>query len=113
MGIHNESGILKIQLPPSEELITRMLNFVIDINDPDRAFMPFERDGKDEVILLVNNLYVHNLFFRTVVHDPHFTVRGGMSELELSSIANDTVRILEGLPKKITVKRLLMGSYMV
>jgi hypothetical protein len=36
-----------------------------------------------------------------------------MSELELSSIANDTIRILMGLPQKVTVKRLLVGSFMV
>ena len=36
-----------------------------------------------------------------------------MSELELSSIANDTVRILHSLPQKLRVKRLFVGSYMV
>jgi len=58
MGIHNESGILKSQLPSSEELIRKMLNFIIDINDPERGYVPFKHDGKDEVVLLINNLYV-------------------------------------------------------
>ena len=56
MGIHNESGILKSQLPSSEELIRKMLNFIIDINDPERGYVPFKHDGKDEVVLLINNL---------------------------------------------------------
>lgn len=56
MGIHNEAGIEKIKLPTSKELIKRMLGLITDTNDKDRAYVPFEHDGKDEVILLVNNL---------------------------------------------------------
>lgn len=56
MGIHNEAGIEKIKLPTSKELIKRMLGLITDTNDSDRAYVPFKHDGKDEVILLVNNL---------------------------------------------------------
>lgn len=58
MGIHNESGILKQKLTTSKELITQMLAYVTDTTDEERAFLPFKHDGKDEVVLLVNNLYV-------------------------------------------------------
>jgi triose/dihydroxyacetone kinase / FAD-AMP lyase (cyclizing) len=72
-----------------------MLAYITDITDKERAFLPFKHDGKDEVILLVNNL-------------------GGMSELELSSIANDAVKELEEKGKaKITVKRIMVGTIMV
>lgn len=92
MGIHNESGIAKISLPSSAELVSKMLGYIIDTSDEDRAFLPYRHDGKDEVILLVNNL-------------------GGMSELELNSIANDAVKALEA--KGITVRRLMVGTVMV
>lgn len=72
-----------------------MLAYITDITDKERAFLPFKHDGKDEVVLLVNNL-------------------GGMSELELSSIANDAVKELEEKGKaKITVKRIIVGTIMV
>lgn len=56
MGIHNESGVEKIKLPSSKELVARMLKMITDTNDKERAYVPFKHDGKDEVILLVNNL---------------------------------------------------------
>lgn len=71
-----------------------MLNYIIDTTDTERSFLPYEHDGKDEVILLVNNL-------------------GGISELELSSIANDVVHALESRRNKITVRRLMVGTVMV
>lgn len=71
-----------------------MLNYIIDTTDAERAFLPYEHDGADEVILLVNNL-------------------GGISELELSSIANDVVLALESRRNKITVRRLMVGTVMV
>ena len=91
MGIHNEAGIEKIKLPTSKELIARMLNLIVDTTDVERAFVPFLHDGKDEVVLLVNNL-------------------GGMSELEMASIANDAV--LELQKRKITIRRIMVGSVM-
>lgn len=92
MGIHNEAGIEKIKLPKSKELIKKMLGYVTNMDDSDRAYLPFKHDGKDEVVLLVNNL-------------------GGGSELELSSIANDAVEELES--QKVSVKRIMVGSVMV
>lgn len=90
MGIHNEAGIEKVKLASSKELIKRMLNFVIDTTDKERAFLPFKHDGKDEVVLMVNNL-------------------GGMSELEMSLISDDAVQCLEG--QGISVVRILCGSF--
>ena len=92
MGIHNEAGVEKIKLPKSKDLMERMLKMVTDTSDSDRAYVPFKHDGKDEVVLLVNNL-------------------GGMSELEMTSIANDAVLTLE--EGKISVKRIMVGSVMV
>ncbi|KAJ3013248.1 Dihydroxyacetone kinase 2 [Thoreauomyces humboldtii] len=91
MGIHNESGISKEKLTSSAELIKKMLAYVTDINDVERAFLPFKHDGNDEVVLLVNNL-------------------GGISELEMSAIANDAVKALT--EQNITVERLLVGTFM-
>lgn len=71
-----------------------MLAYIIDTTDKERAFLPYQHDGKDEVILLINNL-------------------GGTSELELSSIANDTVKALEERQSKIAVKRVMVGTVMV
>lgn len=61
MGIHNEAGIVKEKLTTSKELITKMLAYVTDTKDTERAFLPFQHDGKDEVALLVNNLCVQLL----------------------------------------------------
>lgn len=64
MGIHNEAGIEKTDLPRSKELISKMLKYIIDTNDEERAFLPYKHDGKDEVVLLVNNLLVGCAFDR-------------------------------------------------
>jgi dihydroxyacetone kinase len=55
-GIHNEAGVTQIKLPKSKELVKTMLKYVTDTKDEERAFVPFEHDGKDEVVLMVNNL---------------------------------------------------------
>lgn len=55
-GIHNEPGVLKMPLPTSQELVATMLRMVYDTSDEDRAFLDFKLDGKDEVVLMVNNL---------------------------------------------------------
>ncbi|KAI5451888.1 hypothetical protein NCC49_001190 [Naganishia albida] len=91
MGIHNEPGILKRKLPPAKELITQMLAYITDTNDAERAFLPFKHDGKDRVVLLVNNL-------------------GGVSELELGLIVQQTLAVLE--EQKIQVDRVNAGSFM-
>lgn len=111
MGIHNEAGVEKIKLPKSKELIGKMLKLVTDTSDEDRAYVPFKHDGKDEVVLLVNNLCVRNgsTQIRVVVLISIFS--GGISELEMTSIANDAILTLE--ESKITVKRVMVGSVMV
>jgi dihydroxyacetone kinase len=69
-----------------------MLGLITSTSDPERSFLPFKHDGKDEVILMINNL-------------------GGISELEITSIVNDTMSILK--EQKILVKRVMAGSFMV
>jgi triose/dihydroxyacetone kinase / FAD-AMP lyase (cyclizing) len=78
--------------PPLTELIPRLLETITSTTDTERSFLPFKHDGKDEVVLLLNNL-------------------GGISELELANIAGETVSALEKM--KINVARLLAGTYMV
>ncbi len=56
MGIHNESGIEKRKLEKSRELVGRMLRYITNTEDEERGFVDFKNDGKDEVILMVNNL---------------------------------------------------------
>lgn len=91
MGIHNEAGVAKVQLKSSKELVAQMLKMVTDTSDKDRAFVDFKHDGKDEVVLLINNL-------------------GGISELEISSIANDAVLELE--KSNIKIQRIIIGAVM-
>lgn len=91
MGIHNEPGVEKIKLPMSKDLIASMLTYITDTQDAERAYVPFQHDSKDEIILLINNL-------------------GGMSELEMTSIANDAALYLE--ENHISIKRILAGSFM-
>lgn len=60
MGIHNEPGFAHLQpYPPLPELVTKMFDSILSTpaQDPDRGFLTGLRyDGKDEVVLLVNNL---------------------------------------------------------
>lgn len=69
-----------------------MLAYITDTADAERAFLPFKHDGKDRVVLLVNNL-------------------GGVSELELGLIVQQTLAVLE--EQKIQVERVNAGSFMV
>lgn len=55
-GIHNESGVLREKMTTSKAMVKKMLAFITDTSDAERAFLPFQHDGKDEVALLVNNL---------------------------------------------------------
>jgi len=88
MGIHNEpgSGRAKVDLP---ELVSRMLQQLLDWKDEDRAFL---RVNSNEVVLLINNL-------------------GGVSVLELGGITAEVVGQLE---KDYNIKpvRILAGTYM-
>jgi dihydroxyacetone kinase len=95
MGIHNEAGFAHVSpIPPLSELISSLLDLLTSTADPERSFLPFgaSGSGKDEVILLTNNL-------------------GGLSELEMGGIAREAVSQLRG--RGITVQRLLVGSFMV
>lgn len=91
-GIHNESGIKKQKLPPARQLITEMLSYITDTSDSDRAFLPFKHDGKDQVVLMVNNL-------------------GGISELEMGLISQEALGVLDA--QGIEVVRVNVGSFMV
>lgn len=70
MGIHNEPGTSKLPLGTASDLVGNMLGRIVDTTDADRGFVPFKHDGKDEVVLLVNDL-------------------GAVSELEMSGITNE------------------------
>lgn len=70
MGIHNEPGTSKHKLSTTAELVDQMLGKIVDTSDSDRSFVPFEGDGSDEVVLLVNGL-------------------GAVSELEMGGIVNE------------------------
>lgn len=70
MGIHNEPGTSKLSLPKVADLVGDLLSRITDTTDKERSFVPFQNDGSDEVVLLVNNL-------------------GSISELELGGITNE------------------------
>jgi dihydroxyacetone kinase len=61
-------------MPSPEEIVSKMLAFLLDPNDSDRAFVDF-KEG-DEVSLLINNF-------------------GGLSVFELEALADVTLRLLE------------------
>ncbi|KAK6530485.1 hypothetical protein TWF694_003836 [Orbilia ellipsospora] len=90
MGIHNEPGLQHISpLPSPESLIKQMLEYLLDANDEDRAFVNFKPE--DEVALLVNNF-------------------GGTSLLELQALANETAEQLSST-WSIFPKRAFCGTF--
>lgn len=92
MGIHNESGAQRVSpVPPLNELVQTLLDLLLSQNDPERGFLPTQGSGKDNVVLLVNNL-------------------GGVSELELAGIAREVVTALAG--RGVSVQRLISGTFM-
>jgi dihydroxyacetone kinase len=91
LGIHNEPGNKRIPLGRLDDLIPQLIDLVANTSDTERGFLPFQNDGQDEVVLLVNNL-------------------GGMSELELSGVVSATQKVLQ--QRKIKVARVLSGSFM-
>lgn len=92
MGIHNEAGYIRLSpIPTLHDLIAHMLDLITSTTDKERSFLPFRNDGKDDVVLLVNNL-------------------GGLSELELGVIVGKTVSSLRG---KVNIRRVFSGSFMV
>jgi dihydroxyacetone kinase len=56
--------------PSSTDLIARMLKLILDKDDAERAFVPF--DASDDVVLLVNNM-------------------GGMSVLEMYAVVDEAL----------------------
>ncbi|KAJ6601042.1 dihydroxyacetone kinase [Mycena vulgaris] len=92
LGIHNESGNKRLSpVPPLSELIPLLLDYITSTADAERAFLPFKNDGKDEVVLLVNNL-------------------GGMSELEVGGVVRAAREELG--KRQIVVSRVLSGTFM-
>ncbi|KAJ7508370.1 dihydroxyacetone kinase [Mycena galericulata] len=92
LGIHNESGNTRLSpVPPLSELVPLLLDYITSTSDAERAFLPFKNDGKDEVVLLVNNL-------------------GGMSELEVGGVVRAAREELG--KRQIIVSRLLSGTFM-
>ncbi|KUJ16842.1 DAK1/DegV-like protein [Mollisia scopiformis] len=56
LGCHGEPGLRQISPVPSPEaLIKEMIALLTDTSDSDRAFIPFNKGGKEEVVLLVNS----------------------------------------------------------
>jgi triose/dihydroxyacetone kinase / FAD-AMP lyase (cyclizing) len=93
-GIHNEPGFARIRpIPSSAEVIEKMMTILTMTDDPERSYLPLKGDEHDEVVLLVNNL-------------------GGLSELELGSVANDALLWIEK-KSRLSVKRALIGTFMV
>ncbi|KAL1747587.1 Dak1 domain-containing protein [Schizophyllum fasciatum] len=90
MGIHNESGVKRLSPAPAlSELIPQLLDLLTSTSDPERSYVPFK--GKDEVVLLVNNL-------------------GGVSELELGAVVAEARRQLD--KRGLKALRVLSGTYM-
>lgn len=93
MGIHNEAGARRVSpVPPLTGLVQILLDLLLSKSDPERGFLPTRGSGKDNVVLLVNNL-------------------GGVSELELAGIAREVVTALAG--RGVSVQRLISGTFMV
>ncbi|KAK9476113.1 Dak1 domain-containing protein [Lipomyces japonicus] len=91
MGIHNEPGVRSVSpIPPIDDLTSELLKYLLDQTDLDRAFVPFNADA-DEIVLLVNNL-------------------GGISTLELRAITQVAITILKR-DWNITPTRVLAGTF--
>ncbi|KAM0793154.1 hypothetical protein ACM66B_000629 [Microbotryomycetes sp. NB124-2] len=92
MGIHNEPGVRKVSpLPSTEKLVNEMLTTLTTTDDEERSYLEFKHDGKDQVILMINNL-------------------GGLAELELSAFTHEAAKWLDA--KHISVERVITGSFM-
>jgi dihydroxyacetone kinase len=93
MGIHNEAGFQRVSpVPPLSKLVQTLLDLLLSQSDPERGFLSIQGSGKDNVVLLVNNL-------------------GGVSELELAGIARETITALSA--RGIRVLRVISGTFMV
>ena len=61
MGAHGEPGLRQISPTPSpEDLTSQMLDLLLNVNDSDRAFIPFSKathpEKDNEVVMLLNSL---------------------------------------------------------
>lgn len=88
LGIHNETSVKKVNpVPMIDSLVQDLLEFLLNENDKDRYFVPFDLSN-DETVLLVNNL-------------------GGTSTLEMYAITNCVIETLYQQyslrPKKVIV----------
>lgn len=91
MGIHNEPGVKRLSsIPTSSELAKQLLKLLLDQNDPDRAFVPF--NPGDKSVLLVNNL-------------------GSISNLELSAFAGIVIDQLSST-YGLSPTRVYVGTFM-
>lgn len=73
MGIHNERGCKRMEIPQVSELVNAMLMQLLDRSDTDRNYL--DVSGHGEWVLMINNL-------------------GGVSPLELGGIAAEVVEQL-------------------
>ncbi|ODQ48859.1 hypothetical protein PICMEDRAFT_57023 [Pichia membranifaciens NRRL Y-2026] len=90
MGIHNEHGIKRVNpIPTAEHLVETLLQYLLDPNDKERYYVPYEKD--DEFVLMVNNL-------------------GATSNLELYAIQSIVTEKLASL-YKIKPVRIYTGSF--
>ncbi|ORY31220.1 Dak1 domain-domain-containing protein [Naematelia encephala] len=89
LGLHNETGVFNIPAPPAEELISQLLELILNQQDPERAYVKF-KDG-DQLVLLVNN-------------------QGGLSNLELCAAVDEILNQLE--IKSIIPVRIYQGTFM-
>ena len=93
MGIHNEAGFQRVSpVPPLSKLVQTLLDLLLSQSDLERGFLSIQGSGKDNVVLLVNNL-------------------GGVSELEMAGIAREAITALSA--RGIRVLRVLSGTFMV
>lgn len=91
MGIHNEPGVRTVTpIPPIDDLIAELLQYLIDPNDADRAYVPFQKT--DEIVVLINNL-------------------GGVSTLELRAATQATIAGLKTI-HGIVPSRVVAGTFM-
>ncbi|KAH8826708.1 Dak1 domain-containing protein [Flagelloscypha sp. PMI_526] len=89
LGVHNEPGVWVVSPQPDHtELISLMLKYILDKDDPERSFVPF--NAGDEVVLLVNNM-------------------GGLSVQELYGVVDETLSQLEKVG--IVPARVFSGTF--
>ncbi|WVQ85797.1 dihydroxyacetone kinase [Cryptococcus sp. DSM 104549] len=89
LGLHNETGVFNLALPPPEELISKLLDLLLKQDDEERSYVKF-KDG-DKLVLLVNNM-------------------GGMSTLEMGAVVDEVLVQLE--TRNIIPVRILNGPFM-